>query len=369
MQTSQIVAFLETTGALDLEARAPWPGRPRTDETDATLRTEALLGPPAGGGTWVLPVEARDAVLVALGSDAPMQAASATARWDVDAWYQPVHLHAYDGGIHVREQSVLDLAVRLASAASPGSLPATHETAQHLVRMAFVTLYLHQHFHHRVEMLGLHLLVVGQKPRYVAYYRDAYARTAGTDDQLEEALANAYVHRMLTRRAHSSGVPADVRRLVAQQVRDGWAHDDPGYRRAAGHLTPEAWARGLGELHGRVDEASATPSRRAIWRHLGPDLTGSFLDPARDVFAVAPVGAEPLLPRRTPGAPSCTSAQMVALLERHGYEQVRRQRGPALRLTCKGRAVAVVPASGTLSSGATARLLALVDADPADLPS
>lgn len=368
VQTSQVVAFLDSTGALDLEARSPWPGRLAPDESVVALRTAPLLGGTAVAEPWVLPDATGSAIVAVLRDGGDI--AERNPRWDDDAWYRAVHTHAYAAGIHVRETAVVDLALALAatSYASTTPLEPTAESARHLVRAAFLVLALHQLFHHRVETLGVQLHVVHQQPRYLAYYREAYARAVGSDDQLEESLAGAFVLRSLSARTWSADLPVEVRRLAAAHVRERWATDVPEQRGAATYLTPTAWAKALGELHGRVDEASNRPARRATWRHLGPDLTGVFLDPALDVVAVVPPDAPAVLPRADV-APTCSGAQMVALLERAGYEQPRRQRGPVVRLTCKGRAVAVVPPVPVLPPGATARLLGLVDATPADLPA
>lgn len=367
MRTSQVVAYLDSTGTLDLEARSPWPGRLAADDSVAALRVDPLLGTGRAEQPWDLPEGIAVELLDRLAGGA--EPAASNPAWDHDAWYRPVHTHAYASGIHVRERAVTALALDLAatSATSAAPLAPTRENARHLVRSAFLVLFLHQLFHHRVETLGLRLEVVHQRPRYLPYYRDAYARSAGTDDQLEEALANAFVHRSLSQRAYCADVPVEVRRLAASHLRERWAVDEHGYGEAASYLTPTGWPRGLGELHARVDEGTASPSRRATWRHLGPDLTGVFLEPALDVVAVAAAGEPAVLPRAEV-APSCSGAQMVALLERAGYEQPRRQKGPVLRLTCKGRAVAVVPPVPVLPPGAATRLLALIDATPDDLP-
>lgn len=368
MRTSQVVAYLDSTGTLDLEARSPWPGRLAADESVVGLRVGPLLGTGRAGESWVLPEGVTIELLDRLGGGAAP--AASNPAWDHDAWYRSVHTHAYASGIHLREAAVTGLALDLAatSAASPKPLAPTRENAQHVLRAAFLALFLHQLFHHRVEMLGLRLEVVHQRPRYLPYYRDAYARSVGGDDLLEEALANAFVHRSLGQRAYCADLPVEVRRLAAAHVRERWSADEPGYREAAAYLTPDGWSRGLGELHARVDEGTAAPSRRATWRHLGPDLTGVFLEPALDVLAVTG-GEHPAVLPRADRAPTCSGVQMVALLERAGYEQPRRQKGAVLRLTCKGRAVAVVPPVPVLPPGATVRLLALIDATPDDLPS
>ena len=110
------------------------------------------------------------------------------------------------------------------------------------------------------------------------------------------------------------------------------------------------------------------PNRRATWRHLGPDLTASTLDVAADIALVTRTGEVPSLPGAVLDAPTCTAAEMGALLQRAGYAPDRRTRGSHQRLSTKGRAVAFVPVEGRLSPLATARLLALIDAAPTDLP-
>ena len=286
MKPSQVIAYLDTSGGLDLDARRPWPGRRQADEVIRPLDARALLGASSAPALW-------DVAALAPTVLAPLADAAAAdprpVRWDVDAWYRPAHLAAYDTGIVVREQAVIDLATDLAAyAAGAGvQLPPTDDTARQLLRMAFTVLFLHQLFHHRVEMLALRMQVVEQKPRYVTYYREAYARAVGTDEQLEEALANAFVHRTLSRRAHCAGIPNDLRRARARLRALGVGARRaglPGRRRL-----PRARVVGQGArraARARRTRAARDPRRRATWRHLGPDLTASTLDVATDVAVV-----------------------------------------------------------------------------------
>jgi hypothetical protein len=363
MLTNQVVTYLDSVGGLDVEARTPWPGHLGHDEVLRPLDASVLLG---ASGASVTAATATTAA-VPPGEDhhteSGTDAVPAVPRWDVDAWYRPVHLAAYDAGIVVREAAVLGLARDLGAFArgSGVHLPDTDESARHLLRMVFTTLFLHQLFHHRVEMLALRMQVVEQRPRYVAYYREAYAAAAGTDDQLEESLANAYVYRALARRAYCAGIPNDLRRATCELVKQSWAHDEPGYRLAASYVAPEAWDKALGELHARVNEASTRPQRRATWRRLGPDLTATSLDPAADVAVAAPRASAPALPGTDVEAPTMDAARLIDLLQRDGYAPGKRGRGSHVRLTAKGRAVAIVPSAGVLSPLATRRLLTLLD--------
>jgi hypothetical protein len=289
---------------------------------------------------------------------------------DTHAWYQPVHFYGYDFGIFVRERSVVELAQEMSDAArTAGSeLDSSPVTTAQLLREAFLGLYFHAMFHHRVECLGIRMHVVERRARYDRYMSNAYAKAQGSDDLLEEALANAFAYRMLARRAFSSDVPADVRRVATNYLKDSWNTSPPGYRMATRYLTPTGWAQGVGELHSRVQDGSNESTRPATWRHLGPDLTDGFLDPARDVFVVASTAAPAILSRGAGTVSTCSPQEMIRILEGAGYTVVRSGKGSDVKLRCAGRPSAFVPGPAVLTPGTAARLLALVDATPADLP-
>ena len=126
MKPSQVIAYLDTSGGLDLDARRPWPGRRQADEVIRPLDARALLGASSAPGLW-------DVAALAPTVLAPLADAAAAdprpVRWDVDAWYRPAHLAAYDMGIVVRERAVVDLATDLAAyAAGAGvQLPPTDD--------------------------------------------------------------------------------------------------------------------------------------------------------------------------------------------------------------------------------------------------
>ncbi len=58
--------------------------------------------------------------------------------------------------------------------------------------------------HHRVECLGFRLHVVTRTRLYGPYFRTVYAKAKGTDDLLEEALANAAMYLRLDEKAYQN---------------------------------------------------------------------------------------------------------------------------------------------------------------------
>ena len=69
--------------------------------------------------------------------------------------------------------------------------------ARALVRASTYAYFLHEQYHHKVESLAIRLEVIERLPIYTRYDYKVYLPARGTDDQLEEALANASVYRRL----------------------------------------------------------------------------------------------------------------------------------------------------------------------------
>ena len=118
------------------------------------------------------------------------------AHWDICAWYQPIHFYGASAGIFIYEDCVKRYLKRLAiqyrhitqAPIQRQDLPRHERT---LTRAAIFIFFLHEQFHHSVESLGFRLHAVRQTSSYLPYKARVYRPLFGTDDCLEEALANA----------------------------------------------------------------------------------------------------------------------------------------------------------------------------------
>ena len=149
-----------------------------------------------------------------LSGSQPVLDTTGPVSWDVCAWYQPLHFFGQDWGIYIREECLLKLAIRIARYTDRPKflLEKARAVAKRMtggpsvptywrlhdpeifIRAAFLALFLHEHYHHRVECLGLRLHVVTRTSLYIPYTRNVYLPAKGTDDLLEEALANACMY-------------------------------------------------------------------------------------------------------------------------------------------------------------------------------
>jgi hypothetical protein len=248
---------------------------------------------------------------------------------DVLAWYQPIHFYGPDWGIYIREDGITRVAARIMKAAA-GRMPSIE-----CVRAAIATLFLHEAHHHRVECFGLRLLAAREQPVYPAYIGGVYNRLSGTDDLLEEALANAESWRRLDERTYAIGDIAAVRRYLEHD----FSLAPPGYRRAGDYLTDPDFRAGQADLLNQVAAGSPRPTQDvADWMAVNRMYQALF-DVRQNFWTVVPKGTRPALPIVTP--PRYETRDLVRVLESAGYRErhgtkhrkFTSQQGPTVHLS------------------------------------
>lgn len=220
-----------------------------------------------------------------------------TGLFDVCAWYQPIHFFGHDWGIFIREECVVRLARRAATFLPASSVGGSlrWETAKELITGATYCYFLHEHFHHKVEAFGIRLWVAEDQDRYVPYKRSVYRPTLYTDDNIEEALANADSRRRLRHRPYS-----DLKAAVRAALRDAldWVFKrSPGGYRKAPDYAGSAFNPGVWTLQAQVQEASLHPRQNPDRWELAKQSIRSFRHVSHRIWAVLPRGGKPLLPR------------------------------------------------------------------------
>lgn len=264
--------------------------------------------------------------------------------WDICAWYQPIHYFGDDWGIFIRSKCILQFAREIAaflppSLASGVSASLTRDLAQ----SAFHVLFLHEHFHHKVESLAIRLFLVERMPRYVPYKDQVYRPSYLTISNLEEALANADAFLRLSEAPYSRLVSRDVRQATKDYL--GWRFplDPPGYSEAVRYLTRPAFRLGLEQLHSQVQEASLTPMRGpGDWRF--SFFHRSLFSVASNIWEVVPGGTSPILPGASPYT-SIGTDSLVKIAERHGYTMKAGGKGSHIRLDKPGSVPLTIPAN------------------------
>lgn len=104
------------------------------------------------------------------------------------AWYQPYHLWSEDSwGIYIDAAKLDDLALAVFSECRQQRARRNYDLC---AQIAFGLIYHHEIFHARIEASLSWLEINAGRSKYRNYQKHVYQQLSGTDDWLEEALAN-----------------------------------------------------------------------------------------------------------------------------------------------------------------------------------
>ncbi len=283
------------------------------------------------------------------------------AHWDIVAWYQPIHFYGYDWGIRITENGLRQLARRLhhelihnfgVTAPSGAGLS---RYLKALLRTCFALYYRHELYHHKTECFGLRLHVVEQKDCYVQYEQNVYQPYKGTDSQLEEALANAYMYRRFDA---SRWIPKVMGEALRSHLRRTFAYNPPGYRKAVDYLTDGRFEQGEHQLFSRIQEFTLTTTRSPSEWALAPRIGQSFFNIQSEVWIIVPSGKASVIPVRSVQLKTCSTIEMIKLCQRHGYELVSGGKGSHRKLKKPKSPTIILPdGRDNLSPGVTKNTL------------
>jgi predicted RNA binding protein YcfA (HicA-like mRNA interferase family) len=298
-----------------------------------------------GNDEWSLPPE----TLQQFDDRTPSGVDRSPPGWDRCAWYQPIHFHGPAWGIFLYDQCVIDVARLLYSALGGPRL--TDSLAKTLLRAGFAALFLHEQYHHKTESLGLRLHVIQQSAKYVAYFRSVYVPAAGSDDQIEEGLANADSYHRLDDAPYKDWLGKSVKQLTKAYLTASFAVSPPGYRLASGLLDVADFDAMENELEAQVQEATLKPTRPSPEDFgLATHLNQSIFSIRQNIWTVAAKGATPLLPVKPGWVTPLSRSSLEQFLRANGFEaQKGRGKGSHKLYVKAGAPTVVLPASKDLS--------------------
>jgi hypothetical protein len=227
--------------------------------------------------------------------------------WDRCAWYQPIHYYGRDWGIFIRQDCILKKALRIARYLSyriPRGVD-LRRLASWLQRAATLKYFLHEHFHHKVECLGLRFHVMTDIPYYADYKQKIYRKYFLTAKCLEESLANADAYRRLGDNPYKLYFPKPWLGYLRDYLKKiDFPTCPPGYRQALNFLKKKEFEDGEDLLHGQMKEASLSPVQPVSEWKVAPRLTQSFFSVKSNIWEIVPHGKRPIRPVAYPAGKS-----------------------------------------------------------------
>ncbi len=284
------------------------------------------------------------------------------------AWYCPMHFFGHGWGIYIRESCILSQTKDIAAfinwhevQGSPSSI------ARQLLRSAFYVLFLHEQFHHKVESLGLRLLVATGADRYRPYKANVYRAAYLTPDCLEESLANAESYRRLNERRYLQRVEKPIRDGLRYFLRARMPGQPPGYAEGVRYFSETAYRDGLYKLQSQALDGLLTPTTPIGHWSVAPNMITALTDITDNIYVVVPKGVRPIFRPNSidPGATVSTSALAGALTKHYGYQHVPGGKGSHIKLKKSGAQTIILPGNRpVLSPGIVKHALNAVGGHP-----
>jgi hypothetical protein len=264
--------------------------------------------------------------------------------WDVCAWYQPIHFHAYNWGIFIKEECLKRLASKIfvETGISAALLNSSEKRmlAKGLLRTAFSILYHHELYHHKTECLGFRLHGIQKRSSYLDYSKNVYAIHHGTDNQIEEALANAFMYRDVD---ESSWVSKTLANAARAYLLKSFPRNPPGYRLAPNYLKTKDFNNGQYQLFSQVIDGIPNPTHLALYWQLTPRINHSIFNIKSDIWTVVPKGVNTIIPITAAPLKTCTSDEMIKVCGKHGYRVTDGGKGSHIKLKKSGSPTLIIP--------------------------
>ncbi len=284
------------------------------------------------------------------------------------AWYCPIHFFGHGWGIYIREACILSHAIDIAALVHWRSVRAPRwEIARQLLRSAFYVFFLHEQFHHKVESLGLRLLIATSRDRYRPYKANVYRRTYLTRDCLEESLANAESFRRLSEPRYVKRVDPAIRAGLRHYLKTSIPMQPPGYSDGVRYLAEAPYRNGLFNLQSQVLDGVFPATTTAGHWSVAPNMITALADITDDIYVVLPQGARPIFRPTSidPGATVSSRALEGALTRHHGYRPVPGGKGSHVKLSKPGAPTIVIPGNRpVLSPGVVKHALEAIGGYP-----
>jgi len=266
----------------------------------------------------------------------------------------------------MREQCLKAMAIQIAAYVphTPGIAPPRRTLgplAKACLRAAFAIYFLHEQYHHKTECFGIRNHVVLGSQVYAPYFKSVYLRLKGTDDHLEEALANADMWHRLGTRPYSYWLGVTVLRATRDSLLATFPHEPPGYRKAVDYLNKRDFDLAENLLQGQIRATNAKPKLAVSRWEIAPRMLQSFLPVTSEIYTVVPAGGTSVMGSAVTPAKTCSTREMVRLMKAQGWTLVDGGKGSHVKLKKRDAPTITLPGNRKdLSPGVTRQVLRIL---------
>jgi hypothetical protein len=284
------------------------------------------------------------------------------------AWYCPIHYFGHGWGIYIREACILSHAIDIASFIHwPSVKAARREIPKQLLRSAFYVFFLHEQFHHKIESLGLRLLVATHHDCYRPYKKNVYRPTYLTPDCLEESLANAESYRRLGEARYVDRLDGAIRSGLRDYLKASISMQPPGYAEGLNYLSEAPYRRGLYSIQSQILDGVIPPITPSGYWSVAPNMITALIDISDEIYVILPRGGRPIFRPTSvdPGTTVSSHQLQRALMKHYGYRLVPGGKGSHVKLAKERAPTIILPGNrAVVSPGVVKQALNAIGGHP-----
>ena len=177
---------------------------------------------------------------------------STRSKFEICAWYCPIHYYHYDWGIYIKEDCIKNTMLDIARLVNYGKVKNKFNFFNQLKLSAFYFYYLHEQFHHRIESFGLRLLISSGKDSYLNYKKNVYRKNYLLKTCLEESLANASSFNSLNQYRYTQKLDKEIIKALKNALYQNMSMSPPGYREGIDYISDTKFKKGLKTLQSQI---------------------------------------------------------------------------------------------------------------------
>ena len=232
----------------------------------------------------------RDLILEDLDSrheEWPIETIPLSLEHHILAWYQPIHYYQENWGVYILASGLEAVMKSLTSHCLRFEAQANPRFKSEIKYAAWQILFLHEEFHHKVEMLSVRLAASSGSHKYRNYTRNVYSATkiSAPLSCREEAICDAYVYRNLKSKLQKK-VCAEIVRASMIALNDYMTSATGEYAGSLNLISDRSFESTINVLIDQINSGAILPSNSKFDWGLFPEFFNSLPNLKANTFLV-----------------------------------------------------------------------------------
>lgn len=203
------------------------------------------------------------------------------------AWYQPMHFYGENWGIYVLHTGLNEIMQNLASYCSQIEMNTNPKFKSEIRFAAWQLLFLHEEFHHKLEMFALRSARLSGKHSYRLYNQNVYLATKNLSPSScqEEAICDAYVFRNIGNKL-SKKVSKEIRSASTLAWHDYMIRATGPYAGSLKLVNKNSFENAVNKLFDQIITGTILPKSSSLEWGLFPEFLNSLPHLKANTFLV-----------------------------------------------------------------------------------